>query len=223
MEDDLVITIDGPAGAGKSTAARLLAKKLGLKYLDTGATYRAVAWKVKKEGIGDDEEELYRLCKGIKISFIEEGEKERVICEGEDITEAIREQEVGMAASFLSQRREVREALMEIQRELAKGGAVAEGRDMGTVVFPDAAVKFYLDAQVQERAKRRYKELKERGMEVEMASVLEEIRRRDEQDTKREIAPLRVPEGAVYIDSTGMTPEEVVQRMLEVIRERGWR
>ncbi len=222
MEKGLIVTIDGPAGAGKSTAARLLAKKLGCRYLDSGATYRVVALLAQRRGIDpQDDEALARLCEEVDIEFREGGQ--RVMVGGEDLTEEIRRPEVGMGASLLSQRKVVREAMARLQRRLARGGAVAEGRDMGTVVFPEAQVKFYLDATLKERARRRYRELKERGMEADFASVLEEIRQRDHQDSTRELSPLRQAPDAVRIDSTHLSPEEVVQRMLEVIRERGWR
>ena len=222
--EDLIVTIDGPAGAGKSTVARILAKRLGCRYLDSGATYRVVALLAQRRGVDpQDDGVLARLCEEVQIEFQEGEGGQRVMVGGEDVTEEIRRPEVGMGASFLSQRKVVREAMARLQRRLARGGVVAEGRDMGTVVFPEAQVKFYLDATLKERARRRYRELKERGREADFASVLEEIRQRDHQDSTRELSPLRQAPDAVRIDSTHLSPEEVVQRMLEVIRERGWR
>lgn len=215
----VTITIDGPAGAGKSTVARMLAERLGYRYLDTGATYRVVALKAIEEGISpQDEEALRELCRGMAISFGPAGE---VLLDGEDISQRIREPEVGMAASLISQRKAVREVLWELQRRLGEGGGVvAEGRDTGTVVFPKAEVKFYLDATLQERARRRYRELLSRGKGVTFQEVLEEVRRRDRQDMEREIAPLKKAPDAFYLDSTHLSPEEVVERMLEEVRRR---
>lgn len=217
MAKGIIVTIDGPAGSGKSTAARALAKALGYRYLDTGATYRALAMKALKMGVDpDDTEALRRLAESTTIDLTPEG---RVWLDGEDVTERIRDERVGMVASLISRKVEVREILWEIQRRIGReGGVVAEGRDTGTVVFPGAEVKFFLDAALEERARRRHRELLERGKEVSYEEVLEDLKRRDMQDSTREVAPLRVPDGAFYIDSTHLTPEEVLAIMLDRVR-----
>jgi cytidylate kinase len=219
MGNKLIITIDGPAGAGKSTVAKALARRLGYKYLDTGATYRALALKAIREGIRpDDLEGLKRLSSQVLLQLGPDG---RIFLDGEDVSEKIREQEVGMMASLISRIREIREVLWAIQRKVGQeGGIVAEGRDTGSVVFPDADVKFYLDASLEERARRRYRELLSKDKNVTFQEVLEEVKKRDLQDQTREIAPLKIPEDAIFVDSTYLTPEEVVELMLEKIREK---
>jgi cytidylate kinase len=219
MGNKLIITIDGPAGAGKSTVAKALARRLGYKYLDTGATYRALALKAIREGIRpDDLEGLKRLSSQVLLQLGPDG---RIFLDGEDVSEKIREQEVGMMASLISRIREIREVLWAIQRKVGQeGGIVAEGRDTGSVVFPDADVKFYLDASLEERARRRYRELLSKDKNVTFQEVLEEVKKRDFQDQTREIAPLKIPEDAIFVDSTYLTPEEVVELMLEKIREK---
>jgi cytidylate kinase len=215
-----IVTIDGPAGAGKSTASKILARRLNYMYLDTGAMYRAVALRARVEGIDPkDEEALDRLCANLEISFQEKGEGQRLICQGEDVTERIREPEIGWMASVVSTMRPVREAMGSLQRRIgSQGGVVAEGRDMGTVVFPGARFKFFLVADPRERSLRRYRELKAKGREMRLEEVEREVRERDAQDASRELAPLKPAEDAHLIDSTGMTPEEVVAQMLVIIQ-----
>lgn len=216
-----IITIDGPAGAGKSTVSQMLARRLNYLYLDTGAMYRAVALQVLKERIDPgDEKALEGLCKGIAISFAEDSRGQRIICQGEDVTEKIREPEVSWMASTVSMKRAVREALVALQRKMGDrgGGLVAEGRDTGTVVFPRAEAKFFLVADPRERALRRFRELKAKGKEARPEEVEEDLRKRDDQDSSRDLAPLIPAEDAHRIDSTGLTPEEVVERMLKVLR-----
>jgi cytidylate kinase len=214
-----IVTIDGPAGAGKSTVSKMLARRLNYIYLDTGAMYRAVALRAQREGIEPkDEPALDRLCANLEISFQETGEGQRLICQGEDVTERIREPEIGWMASVVSMMRPVREAMGALQRKMgSRGGVVAEGRDMGTVVFPGARFKFFLVADPRERSLRRYRELKAKGREIKLEEVEREVRERDAQDSSRELAPLRPAEDAHLIDSTGLTPEEVVARMLAII------
>jgi cytidylate kinase len=217
----LLIVIDGPAGAGKSTAALSLAKRLGYRYLDTGATYRVVALSAKKMGITPEmAEELGRLCAEIDIGFEDTEEGQKVYSEGKNVTEAIRTPEISMLASRISQERVVREALVDLQRRLGGPGVVAEGRDMGLVVFSDADVKFYLDATPQKRGTRRYEELLGRGIPAILSHVIEDTNKRDQEDQTREFAPLQKAPDAISIDSTALTPEQVVECMLAEIERR---
>jgi len=218
----LTIAIDGPSGAGKSTVARSLARRLGYLYVDTGAMYRAVALKAKEKSIvPEDESALHPLAASLFITFINQGEETRVLCGEEDVTEAIRSPEISRLASDISKRKGVREALVQKQREMGReGGVVLEGRDIGTVVFPDADIKFYLDADTEERGRRRYKELLEKGMKVDSKETLEEVMKRDHNDIYRVYSPLRKAEDAVLIDSTRRSVEEVVEEMVRIVKER---
>ncbi len=218
----LTITIDGPSGAGKSTAAKGLAKRLGYIYVDTGAMYRAVALEAKEEGRDfEDEDALYQWVSSIRITILNQGGEIRIFCNGRDVTQAIRAPEISLLASEISKRRGVREALVQMQREMGKcGGAVFEGRDMGTIVFPDADVKFYLDAKPEERARRRYEELAGKGMKVYFKKTLEEVIQRDQNDMSRSISPLRKAEDAILVDSTHRSAEEVVEEMFRLVQEK---
>jgi cytidylate kinase len=219
----LVIAIDGPSGAGKSTVAKLLAGRLGYTYVDTGAMYRAVGWKAKQDGVDPgDETALARLCAGIDISIRHDASGQRVLMNGADVSDEIRTPEMGMLASSVSRSPSVRARLLTLQRKLgAAGGVVMDGRDIGTVVFPDADLKFYLDATPEERGSRRYRELLAKGLDINLAVITAEIRARDEQDSNRQHAPLRRAPDARYVDSSSMTVEDVVAEMLRAIRERG--
>ena len=218
----LTIAIDGPSGAGKSTVGRALAKRLGYLYIDTGAMYRAVALKVKEKApVLEDESKLYALVSSLHITFVRKGKETAVLCNGKDVTKAIRSPEMSRLASDVSKRKVVREALVRKQREMATGGGVVlEGRDIGTVVFPDAEIKFYLDANAEERGRRRFEELVEKGMKVDFNDTLEEVRKRDENDMNRAISPLRKAEDAFFIDSTGRTVEEIVEEMASRVKAR---
>jgi cytidylate kinase len=218
----LIIGIDGPSGAGKSTVARSLARRLGYVYLDTGAMYRAVALKAKEKSIPpDDETALFSLASSLQISFVAQKEGTHVLCDGQDVTEGIRLPEISRLASEISKRRAVREALVQKQREMGRGGRVVlEGRDIGTVVFPEADTKFYLDAETEERARRRFKELVEKGVEVNFKETLEEVSQRDHNDMSRELSPLKKADDAIFIDSTHRSVEEVVEEMVRIINER---
>jgi CMP/dCMP kinase len=224
-----VITIDGPAGAGKSTTAREVARRLGFKLVDTGALYRALAWALVQAGVSpEDEAGVGTLLARTTVELTGEGELtggsglngSRVLVNGRDVTAEIRSPEIAMLTSKLTALKTVRDKLTPLQRRLAAaGGVVLEGRDTGSVVCPDAEVKVYLDAALAERARRRRDELAARGLPADYESVKAEIAQRDRQDMEREIAPLRKPEGAVSVDSTSLSPEAVVQRILEVVEQ----
>jgi cytidylate kinase len=211
-----VITIDGPSGAGKGTVSRLLAGKLGYKYLDTGALYRAVAWKALAEGIDPDNEEgLKKMMSNINISF----NGDRIYVDGTDVTSGIRTNEIGEMSSRVSAQPIVRSGLFSIQRELCiQGKAVIEGRDTGTTIFPESENKFYLDAGLEERARRRQEELKDKDSEIRLETTLEEIRKRDARDSSRETSPLKKTEDMVYIDSTNLSVDEVVEKIMSYLR-----
>jgi cytidylate kinase len=211
-----VITIDGPAGSGKSTISRLLAKKIGYLYLDTGAMYRAVALAAKRNKTDlNDGKALEELCHSLDLQFKTDQAPPRLFLNGEDISSSIRSPEMDMASSKVSAVGEVRKAMTGLQRKMAKGMTlVAEGRDMGTVVFPDAKHKFYLTASLKIRTERRHKERLERGETVSRALVESQLKKRDHQDKTRTIAPLRAADDAKIIDTTEMTPEQVLGAIL---------
>jgi len=217
-----IIAIDGPSGAGKSTVAKLLAKGLGYVVLDTGAMYRAVAFRAKQRGLClEDEESLSQLASSLQVTFLTINGELRVLCDGEDVTESIRSPEMSSLASDISKREGVRSALVRLQREMGRaGGVILEGRDIGTVVFPDADAKFYLDADAEERARRRYEELVQKGVKITFQETLEDVIRRDRSDMTRAISPLRKAKDAVVIDSTHLSVEEVVEKMIQVIRQK---
>jgi cytidylate kinase len=218
-KNGLVIAIDGPSGAGKSTMARLLAERLGYIYIDTGAMYRSIGWKAKREGIDPaDEQRLAELCARTAVTIKKDNKDPRVFVDGIDVSGEIRTPEMGMMASAVSKSPAVRARLLTLQRELGiNGGVVMDGRDIGTVVFPEADMKFYLDASAEERGRRRYIELKAKGMDVDRAQITREIEERDRQDSGREIAPLRRADDALLIDSSAMSIDEVLNRMVSEI------
>jgi cytidylate kinase len=218
----LTVAVDGPSGAGKSTVARSLARELGYTYIDTGAMYRSVALRVKERGISPEEElAINQLASSLHITFIADGGKAYVLCDGEDITEAIRTHEISHLASTISKQKGLREVLVQMQREMGKGGGVIlEGRDIGTVVFPDAEVKFYIDAESEERTRRRYDEMVEKGVAVDFKETREELMRRDHSDMNRAHSPLKKAADAIFIDSTRCSVKEVVEEMVRIVREK---
>lgn len=219
-----VVTIDGPSGVGKSTISRRVAAGLGFTYLDTGAMYRAVALKCRMAGIDvTDEGAVAEILPALDLQLLparSEGEEARVMLDGVEVSDRIRTPEISMLASAVSALRPVRTRLTRMQQVMgARGKIVAEGRDTGTVVFPGAAWKIYLDATSEERARRRVRQLKERGEEVDAEEILAQIVRRDRDDSERTIAPLRAAPDAVHIDSTGLSADEVVARVLAVVHQ----
>ena len=222
-----IVTIDGPSGAGKSTISKLLAARLHYIYLDTGAMYRVVGLQLERSGLelGEEgaRERLVQLLEELDMSLAsgEEGKETRAFLDGEDVSDAIRTPEMAMIASRASAEPEVRKKLTEMQRTIGNNGAiVAEGRDMGTIVFPDAMHKFFLDATPEERAMRRQKQLEESGQKIEFQELLAQIQKRDRNDSSRSLAPLQPAEGAVIIDSSEMNIDEVVSFMLAAINEK---
>jgi cytidylate kinase len=218
----LVIAIDGPAGAGKSTVAQKLAARLGMSYVDSGATYRAAALKVLESGTSvEDQAAVARLLEAVEIRFTSEGSQSRVWLDGRDVTQRIRTPEVTLAAAKVSRLPEVRKKLVALQRALVgQRGVVMEGRDIGTVVFPDAPLKVFLLADVEERARRRLHQEQDEGRATSLEQTAYEIGRRDQLDAERKISPLVAASDAVQIDSTHLTADQVVKRILELVRER---
>jgi cytidylate kinase len=219
----VIITIDGPAGSGKSTISKLLAERLHCEYLDTGAMYRAVALQAKREEIDPARTEKLRdLCHHLDLRFKTEGKEKRVFIGDEDVSSAIRTPEIDLLSSSVSSIKEVREAMTALQRKVARNeNLIAEGRDMGTVVFPDAPFKFFITASSDVRAERRYRERTNRGEKVLRHQVKSDLATRDEQDRTRSIAPSIPAKDAMIIDTSSITPEQVVGIILEKIKDRG--
>jgi cytidylate kinase len=222
MPQPLIIAIDGPAGAGKSTVAQKLAARLGLKYVDSGATYRAAALKVLEAGIDPQDGPAVAKLIGETNVQVTPGEGEaRVLVDGDDVTARLRTPEVTLAAAQVSRLPEVRAKLIEMQRTFAQGrGVVMEGRDIGTVVFPQAQLKIFLKADVEERARRRLKQDSSEGREATLEKTAYEIGRRDQLDAERKISPLMPALDAVEIDSTHLLADQVVERILAIARSR---
>ncbi len=216
------IAIDGPAGAGKSTIAKTVSKELGYIYVDTGALYRTVGLNALRMGKNTkSEDEVVPTLDGLKVSLRFVNNEQRVFLGDEDVSEAIRQNEVSMAASNVSAIPKVREFLFDLQRNIAKeNNCIMDGRDIGTVVLPDAQIKIYLTASAEARADRRYKELIEKGQDVNYDTILKDIELRDYQDTHREIAPLKKAEDAILVDTTKLNLEESIEYMLKTIKER---
>lgn len=217
------IAIDGPAGAGKSTIARRVAKELGFIYVDTGAMYRSMALYFLRNGIKSGEEErISDACDSIEVSIEYENGEQQVILNGENVNDFIRTEEVSMMTSDTSRYPKVREKLLSLQRELAqKKDVIMDGRDIGTCVLPEADLKVYLTASSAERARRRYKEQMERGMECDFEQIEKDIIARDEQDMNRAVSPLKQAEDAVLVDASDMSIEEVVKKVVSLYQNRG--
>ncbi len=214
------IAIDGPAGAGKSTVARKLAKELGFVYIDTGAMYRVLTLKALQRGIDlHNEEELNKLAASIKIHFENNCKQQKVLCDGEDLTAAIRLPEVNTAVSAVASYSTIRKTMVAQQQNMASGiSVVMDGRDIGECVLPDAEYKFFITAGVEERARRRAAELAEKGLNMDYNAILQEITRRDKNDSERSTGALKILPESIVIDSSAMSIEQVLQRMLTIIR-----
>ncbi|MCK5709620.1 MAG: (d)CMP kinase [Deltaproteobacteria bacterium] len=221
MEKDLIITIDGPSGVGKSTVAKSVAKYLGLTYLDTGAMYRAIALQVKRNPLNiNNDEELSSLLANTNIKFVNNEDNVLIIfLNNEDITDKIRSPEISRLSSDVATKNLVRKKLVEIQKEIGlNGNIVVEGRDMGTYVFPDAKFKFYLDATIEERAKRRNNQLTQSGNNIGADNMIKEIELRDKQDKERLESPLHPAPNAVIIDTTNLIADEVINRIIAEVK-----
>ncbi|WP_318426649.1 (d)CMP kinase [Photobacterium leiognathi] len=217
-----VITVDGPSGAGKGTLCMLLAEKLGWNLLDSGAIYRVLALAAIHHGVDiESEDALVPLAAHLDVQFVAEGELVKVILEGEDVSDTLRTEEVGNTASKVAALPRVREALLRRQRAFSEApGLVADGRDMGTVVFPGAEVKIFLDASAEERATRRMNQLQKKGLDVNFGSLLSEIQERDYRDRNRAVAPLRPADDALVLDSTELSIEQVLEKVLAHVDAR---
>jgi len=222
-----VITVDGPSGSGKGTVCKLLAAKLGWNLLDSGALYRLTALAAKHHGVAaDDEDALQVLAAHLDVQFVVQDDEDelQVVLEGELVTKELRLEETGTVASIVAAIPGVRRALLDRQREFSHGaGLIADGRDMGTVVFPQAQLKVYLDASVEERASRRYKQLINKGLDASLEVILTDLQQRDERDMQRAVAPLKPAEDALVLDSTSLTIDQVLEAVLEEARHKGLR
>jgi cytidylate kinase len=217
-----VITIDGPSGSGKGTVSRMLARELGFHFLDSGALYRLLAFAAQRRGIAlDDESALAALSGELDICFPADGDGDRVLLDGDDVSAAIRTEAAGGGASRVAVLPAVREALLDRQRRFRLApGLVADGRDMGTVVFPDADAKIFLTASAEERARRRYKQLKEKGISVVFEGVLADIQVRDERDASRSVAPLRPAADAELVDTSELDIPATIERLRDLLKNR---
>ncbi|MGE4232690.1 MAG: (d)CMP kinase [Bacteriovoracia bacterium] len=222
MKKRLIVAIDGPAGSGKSTVTHLLAKRLGYTHIDTGALYRSIALRAFRQGVTiEDEEKLGTIAESAKLEFRWIQGRNHIFMDGEDVSSKIRTPEISMAASKISAHPKVRNALLGLQRQMGEsGGAVLEGRDIGTVVFPNADVKFYLTATVDSRARRRMVELEDKGLYSEFEEVKKQVVERDRGDMERKVAPLKKADDAIEVDTTEMTVEEVVAFLVDTVKSK---
>lgn len=221
-ERGIVIAVDGPSGAGKSTISRALSKRLEYLEIDTGAMYRAMAWLARESGLNlEDEQAVQSFSQTAEVELQLHNGTTRVLANGRDVTHEIRTPEISMLTSKVSKLAPVREAMMTLQRKMgARGGVILDGRDIGTVVFPDAELKFFLSASAEERGRRRFLELQAKGIAINLEDTIKEVAQRDRQDSERELAPLRQAEDAIPIDSTGLTIEQVISLMEQEYQAR---
>lgn len=216
---NIIVAIDGPAGAGKSTVSQIAANKLNFTYIDTGAMYRAVAWKTLQQDKEVTDELIVSVLPDIEIKLIFENAKTRVFVDKKEVTEEIRTPEINKIVSKVASLVPVREKLTELQRKMGeKENVLMDGRDIGTFVFPNADVKIFLTASVEERARRRYEELKSKGFDVNLEDIEKEIAKRDKLDSEREMAPLKKAEDAILLDTTGLSIDEVVKRIVTLCK-----
>ena len=215
----MIIAIDGPAGSGKSTIAKLVAKRLNYRYIDTGAMYRAVAWTAQKKGLNlTDETAMAELARSLKIEFVPGADGQSVLVDGENATAHLKNETVGKGAATVAAQKSVREVLVARQRQIGEtGNVVMDGRDIGTVVFPQANKKFFFVADAEERGRRRYEELKSKNPDLDLKIIIEEIRQRDHEDCNRKISPLVRAEDALEVDTTRLSIEEVTDHVLKNI------
>jgi len=222
LKKKLIVAIDGPSGAGKSTLSKALSRKLDYLNIDTGAMYRSVALLAQRRGINlHDDAALKKLCDGLSIDFVRENEIEKVLANGVDVSEEIRTPDISLLTAQVATSPSVREAMLQMQRKMGEsGGVILEGRDIGTVVFPYAEVKFFLSATAEARGQRRYEELLSQGIAVDLQQTIAEVAARDKVDTARTLAPLMQADDAVLVDSTQLTIDEVLNKMLTVVKEK---
>ncbi len=215
----MIIAIDGPAGSGKSTIAKLVAKRLNYRYIDTGAMYRAVAWTAQKKGLSlTDETAMAELARSLKIEFVPGADGQSVLVDGENATAHLKNETVGKGAATVAAQKSVREVLVARQRQIGEtGNVVMDGRDIGTVVFPQANKKFFFVADAEERGRRRYEELKSKNPDLDLKIIIEEIQQRDHEDCNRKISPLVRAEDALEVDTTRLSIEEVADHVLKNI------